>query len=154
MDSFEEDIKEPNSDSLILQELVLRRQEAHAALSSLYLRGTVLLAVAVTELGMVVGLKALPAMAIPLLAFVILASVLGLVSFWPMKSRNFKIEFMESFLKRQGLSAAKSYRAYIQADCKKMEEAVTIRTRYVKSGFSVSFVVLLAIAVLSTGWIE
>jgi hypothetical protein len=141
----------PNSGDLILRELILRRQEAHSALANLYLRGTVLLAVAVTETGIIANLRLSAWIAISLHSLLIVASLMGLVSFWLKKTQKFKVEFMDSFLERQGHNAAKSYREYIQSDYEKIEKAVTVRTRSVKFGFALRLAILVLIAVISSG---
>lgn len=154
MVNFEAERQGAKPNELLLQELILRRQEANSALSNLYLRGTVLLAVAITEIGFSTSFRIFSWLTIAVHGSLILASLLGLVSFWPQKTQKFTIEFMNSFMKKPGQNAPDAYRRYLESDYLEVEKAVTSRTRYVKVGFMLCLGSLIVTIFISNGWVS
>jgi hypothetical protein len=116
-------VKNPRSaidavDRLIVDELIVRRTESVSALASVYLRGTVLVALASTQVGIAVTLDARREVKFVIILLALISGLLGLKTFWPRKKKEFKPEVMRIHLLKQGENFLLSYQENLQAEYK------------------------------------
>lgn len=129
-------------ESLILQEALWRREEADSALSNLYLRGTVLIAVAISEIGLVDSSKSCPAMSWTLLTLLVAAAYLGLMAFWPRKKSKYKLQTIKSAINKDVPNSERIFREFVTKDYEDVEKSIKLRMRFLKAGFIMCAAVL------------
>lgn len=129
-------------EEIILQEALWRREEANSALANLYLRGTVLMALAISEIGLVASSPGRPEVVLSLLVALSVASILGLVAFWPRRKQKFKLTAIRQTLNEDANNATRGYLEFVQADYVEVEAAISRRTTTIKIGYLVCVVAL------------
>jgi len=138
-------------DQFMLQEILWRREEANSALSNLYLRGTVLTALAVSLIGLVVSSTNSFEIRLSFAGVLTAAAVLGLISFWPLKNRKYKLATIEKTLKDNADQANLFYLEFVKKDYLAIEKAITWKTKLIKIGFIVCISSLPALLALIIG---
>lgn len=138
-------------DLLMLQEILWRREEANSALSNLYLRGTVLTALAVSIIGLVVSSTIAIEIRMSFMLALLVPAVLGLISFWPIKKRKYQLGTIEKTLKKNAGQANRFYIEFVKKDYLDIEKAITWKTIFIKVGFIVCIASLPALVILMIG---
>lgn len=138
-------------DQLMLQEILWRREEANSALSNLYLRGTVLTALAISVLGLIASSTV--SLEVRLFFAVVLSAVaiLGLITFWPHKKQKYKLATIETTLKENETQASRFYMEFVEKDFSQIEIAITRKTSLIKIGFIICIASVPAQAILMIG---
>lgn len=125
-------------DRLIVDELMMRRTESVSALSNVYLRGTVLVALASTQIGITVTLDACSGVKSVMVLLALTSGLLGLVTFWPRKKKEFKPSFMRSHLLEQGSNFLISYQENLEAEYKSDQLVIRKSSLLQKIGYSIA----------------
>lgn len=139
-------------DLLLLQESLWRREEANSALSNLYLRGTVLTALAISIIGLVLSSTHYFEIRLWFVVALLVAAVLGLISFWPIKTRKYKLATIENTLKKNASQANRFYLEFVREDYSDIEKAISQKTILIKVGFVVCIGSLPALVFLTNGF--
>ncbi len=142
MDEISNESNRRKVDEIILQEALWRREEANSALANLYLRGTVLMALAISEIGLVASSPSRPEVQLSFLVALSVASILGLVAFWPRRKQKFKLTAIRQTLNEDANNAARGYLEFVQADYVEVEATISRRTTPIKIGYLICVVAL------------
>lgn len=122
-------------EDLLLKETLWRREDANSALANLYLRGTVLTALAISEIGLLDYSNDLFVVYWSLYAILSAAAILGVISFWPRKALKYKLSTIEETLMRKTSEANTWYLEFVKADYLDLEKLITRKTVLIKIGF-------------------
>lgn len=123
---------------LVLEELISRRSESVAAVANSYLRGTVLVAVATTQISITATLGTSGSIKVALMLWALASGVMGLITFWPRKKQEFTARFIKQHLSTSGRNAVLSYQEYLECGYLEEQAVVTRNALLHKIGFSMA----------------
>lgn len=135
MSEFQDGLLSRQVEDLLLKETLWRREDANSALANLYLRGTVLTALAISEIGLLDYSNDLFVVYWSLYAILSAAAILGVISFWPRKALKYKLSTIEETLMRKTSEANTWYLEFVKADYLDLEKLITRKTVLIKIGF-------------------
>ena len=135
------------AESLVVEELKLRRTDLVAARANLYLRGTVLSAISAGQIMGIAPLAMPCAIKTSLYWILFAAFTCGLLSFWPRRKNQYTIELLRSYLLDHGEMSILGYQKYLSEESEEDRKSVSHLNWFVVAGFVLSGLGFITLAI-------
>jgi hypothetical protein len=135
------------AESLVVEELKLRRSDLVASRANLYLRGTVLSAISAGQIMGIAPISMPGALKTSLYLILFAAFACGLLSFWPRRKNQYTIELLRSYLLDHGEASILGYQKYLSEECQEDRKSVSQLNWFVVAGFLFSGLGFITLAI-------
>jgi hypothetical protein len=135
-----------SAESLVVEELKLRRSDLIASRANLYLRGTVLSAISA---GQIMGIAPLPMPCViktSLYWILLVAFICGLISFWPRRKNQYTIALLRSYLLDHGERSILGYQKYLTEENEEDRKSLSHLNWFIVAGFLLSGLAFISLA--------